>query len=338
MKKSSIYPDRSQELLALFERAGNNSKVMCVAIDYAKKDHLVMFCDGFGEVLRKPFSVKNTSKGVEFLLDQVSRTCRHRHINPKHVFFGGEDANSYVENFTDALRAKGWLVANVNACEAKKHRENLQASTDRIDLMGIATMLLNRRAKCCSAQSGVYRNLRTLVRHRKNLVKIKTEVRNRIHGVVDRLFPEFLNEKKSGIPAFSNSCLYLMQERFSARQIRCRKRAALIRNLEKQGTPKAEQAAAKLQQCAAQALNTADHYTGTLQVSLSSHVAHYRCLLDSIAQLEKETAQLLAQTQGAFLTSIQGIGIVLAAGVCAEIGDPLLQGPANKLNAVWHKA
>jgi hypothetical protein len=46
MKKPSIYPDRSQELLALFEQAGNNKKIMCVAIDYAKRDHFVMFCNG----------------------------------------------------------------------------------------------------------------------------------------------------------------------------------------------------------------------------------------------------------------------------------------------------
>jgi hypothetical protein len=81
------------------------------------------------------------------------------------------DINSYAENFANTLRAKGWLVANVNAQDAKKQRENLQASTDRTALMGIATMLLNRRANCCPAQSGTYRNLRTLVRHRKKLVK-----------------------------------------------------------------------------------------------------------------------------------------------------------------------
>jgi transposase len=331
MKKPSIYPDRSQELLALFEQAGNNSKVMCVPIDYAKKDHLVMFCNGYGEVLRQPFSVKNSIDGVNYLIDQVTRSCRQRHIESRYVFFGGEDVNSYAENFANTLRAKGWLVANVNAYDAKKQRENLQASTDRIDLMGIASMLLSRRANCCPAQSGVYRNLRTLVRHRKKLVKMKTEVRNRIHTVVDRLFPGFLNEKKSGILPFSGSSLYLMQERFSAQQIRRRQHAALIRNLEKRGTKKAAQVAAKLQEYAARALTTPDEYTGTLQVSLSSHVAHYRCLLDSTQQLAKEMAQLLAQTQGAFLTSIKGIGIVLASGVASEIGDPLAQRSTERL-------
>jgi len=38
--------------------------------------------------------------------------------------------------------------------------------------------------------------------------------------------------------------------------------------------------------------------------------------------LYEEIAHNLAQTQGAFLTSILGIGIVLAAGVSAEIGNP----------------
>lgn len=161
MKKSSIYPARSQELLTLFEKTGNNSKLMCVPIDYAKKDHLVMFCNGNGEVVRKPFSVKNSSDGVKYLLDQVRRSCRHRHIQPEHVFFGGEDVNSYAENFANTIRAKGWLVANVNAHDAKKQRENLQASTDRLDLMGIATMLLNRRANCCPAQSGEHPQTKT---------------------------------------------------------------------------------------------------------------------------------------------------------------------------------
>ncbi len=285
MPKSTIYPNRSQELLALFEQAGNNSKVMCVAIDYAKKDHLVMFCNGNGEVLRKPFSVKNCVHGMTYLLEQVQRTCQHRHIRPEHVFFGGEDVNCYSENFVNSLRASGWLVASVNARDAKNHRDSLKASTDRLDLMGIAATLLNRRANCCPAQSGVYRNLRTLVRHRKKMVQIKTQIRNRIHTIVDRLFPGFLDEKKSGISPFSNSSLYLMQERFSAIQIRRRRPSALIRVLKKQKTPKAEQVAQKLQQCAAQVLNPPDEYGATLQISLASHVTLYRCLSDDCKQL-----------------------------------------------------
>jgi len=331
MKKKNIYVNQSQELLSLFEEAGNNDKIMCVPIDYAKKDHIVMFCNGYGHILRKPFSVKNSPEGIEYLTEQVTRSCSHRHIDPKHVFFGGEDVGSYAENFTNTLRSGGWIVAGVNAHDAKEQRANIQASTDRLDLMGIASMLLNRRGNCSPAQSGIYRNLRTLVRHRRKLVSMSTEEKNRIHTVVDRLFPGFLDEKKSGILPFSTSSLYLMENRFSPLQIRRRKRHKLIEVLHRYGTTKPENTAAKLQEYAVRVLNTSDEYVFTLQLSLAQHVKHFRCLQDSINQLENEIAVWLAQTQGAFLTAVRGIGIVLAAGVSAEIGNPYEQKPLNNL-------
>ena len=331
MKKRNIYQNQSQELLSLFETAGSSAKVMCVPMDYAKNDHLVMFCNGHGDILRKPFSVKNSPEGLEYLLDQVTRSCRRRGIKKDHVFFGGEDANSFAENFVSTLRFKGWLIAGVNARDAKKQRTNLQASTDRIDLMGIATMLLNCRANCCPAQSGIYRNLRTLVRHRRKLVVMLTEVKNRVHGIVDLLFPGFLNENKSGIVPFTQSSLYLMEDRFSPKQVRRRKRQKLIEILKRFGTSKAQETAFNLQQYAAKVLHTPVEYVDTLQLSLAQHVKHIRCLQEGVAQLEKEIAVNLTQTQGAFLTSVRGIGIVLAAGVTAEIGNPNEQKPLNNL-------
>jgi transposase len=300
-------------------------------VDYAKKDHLVMFCNGHGDILRKPFSVKNSPEGIKYLIDQVIRSCRRCGIKKEHVFLGGEDANSFAENFVSTLRVKGWLVAGVNAHDAKKQRVNLQASTDRIDLMGIATMLLNCRANCCPAASGIYRNLRTLVRHRRKLVVMLTEVKNRTHGIVDRLFPGFLNENKSGIIPFTQSSLYLMGNRFSPKQIRRRRRQKLIEILKRFGTSKAQETALKLQQYAAKVLHTPDEYIDTLQISLAQHVKHIRCLKESIVVLEREIAVNLAQTQGAFLTTVRGIGIVLAAGVSAEIGDPYEQKSLNNV-------
>jgi len=331
MKKRTIYTEQSQELLGLFEEAGNNSKIMCIPSDYAKKDNVVMFCNGYGDILRKPFSVKNSPEGIEYLSEQVTRSCLSRSINPKHVFFGGEDVGSYAENFANALRSKGWFVAGVNAHDAKKQRTNMQASTDRLDLMGIAIMLINRRANCSPAQSGIYLNLRNLVRHRASLVALSTRVRNQIHTVVDRLLPGFLDEKKSGIAPFSKSSLYLIENRFSAAKIRRRKKDKLTEILRRYGTQNPERAASQLQEYAKAVLIPPKEYIGTLQVSLAQHVKHYGCIRENIEQLEKEIALWLAQTQGAFLTTVRGIGIVLAAGVTAEIGDPSKQKPLNNL-------
>jgi len=331
MKKKSIFTYQSQELNTLFEEAGNNAKVMCIPIDYAKKEHVVMFCNGHGNILRKPFPIKNSPEGLEYLTQQVLSSCHHRGIDPKHTFFGGEDVGSYAQNFINTLRSGGWLIAGVNAHDAKKQRANAQASTDVLDLMGIASMLLNRRANCSPAQTGIYRNLRGLTRHRKKLVDMSTEEKNRIHTIVDQIFPGFLDEKNIGILPFSNSSLYLMADRFSPAQIRRRKQQKLIETLRKYGTVKPEVSADKLQLYATHVLNTPSEYLNTLQISLAQHIKHLKCLQESIEQLKKEIALWLAQTQGAFLTTLRGIGIVLAAGATAEIGDPNRQKPVANL-------
>jgi len=331
MKKANVFQNQSQEILKLFEMAGDRSKVMCIPIDYAKKDHLAMFCNGNGRIIRKPFSIKNSPEGKKYLIDEVTKSCRHHGISRQHIFFGGEDCGSYADNFITTLRSENWLVAGVNAHDAKTQRENIQASTDRLDLMGICKMLLSCRGNCAPAQSGIYLNLRTLVRQRRKLVNMTTAVKNRIHTFVDRTFPGFLNEKKSGILPFSKGSLILMEDQFSAHQILRRRRSTLIKLLTCQAVQHPDRCAEKLQQYAAQVLRPAESHLATLQISLKQQVKLFICLQESIDQLEKEIAESLAQTQGAFLTSIRGIGIILAAGVSAEIGNPDTQKSLSNL-------
>ena len=325
MKKKNIFQNQSQEILTLFEMAKDRSKVMCVPMDYAKKDHMVLFCNGNGKIIRKPFSIKNSLAGKQYLVDQVTKSCRHHGINLQHVLFGGEDCGSYTDNFIFSLRSDNWLVAGVNAHDAKTYRENMQASTDCLDLLGISKMLLNCRGNCSPAQSGIYLDLRMLVRQRRQLVKMATGIKNRIHTTVDRIFPDFLDENKSGIAPFSKCSLLLMEDRFSAPQVHRRQGPTLMKLLSRQGVQRPDRCVEKLQKLAAQTLKPPEQHIATLQISLKQQIKLFTCLQESIQQLYTEIAYNLAQTQGAFLTSIQGIGIILAAGVCAEIGNPSKQ-------------
>jgi len=331
MKNRTIYRNQSQEIIGLFESAGDRNKVMCIPMDYAKKDHVVMFCNGKGDILRKPFSVKNSLEGKNYLVDHVKKSCRHRGIASQHVFFGGEDCGSYADNFIAALRSDSWVVAGVNACDAKKHRDNKQASTDILDLLGICTMLLNYKGNCSPAQTGIYWNLRMLVRQRRKLVGMATGVKRRIHFLVDQIFPGFLDEKKSGIFPFSKGSLALMGNRFSVHQIRRRNRSTLSRFLSRNLVHHADHCAEHLQKYTSQVLQPPTEYISTLQIALQQQVKLFICLQENIQQSEKEIAEHLAQTSGAYLTSIRGIGIVLAAGVCAEIGDPDKQKSLSQL-------
>ena len=74
MKKRNIYRNQSQEILSIFESAEDRDKIMCIPMDYAKKDHVVMFCNGNGDILRKPFSVKNSLEGKNYLVNHVKKS------------------------------------------------------------------------------------------------------------------------------------------------------------------------------------------------------------------------------------------------------------------------
>jgi transposase len=331
MKNKSIFTRQNQTLINLFRDAKHPDKVLCVPIDYAKQTHMALFCNGSERLLKKPFPVKNNPEGIAFLLEAVEKICRKHHIKREHVFFGGEDCGTFSDNFIYALRKEGFAVMGVNAADAAKQRDNLQASTDKLDLLGIAKMLLGKRGSIAGGQIGKERALRSLTRHRDSQVRMRTATGNRIHKIVEQLFPGFLDKECSAIPPFSEASLYLMEDRFSPVQIAKRQDKALLRKLKMHGLQHPEAALGKLKAYARQVLGHPPELVGMLQTSLAGEVNLYRCLCDNIDLIGREIAQQLAQTPGAMLTTIRGTGITLAAGVTSEVGPSDSQPSTRRL-------
>ena len=325
---ANIFSRKNQELVRIFDDAGRAEKVMCVPLDYAKEWHTALFCDGTGKILKEAFDVRNSPDGLVYLIGCAKRTVRAQGINPRHVLFGGEDCGTYSLNFIHGLQNHGFPVFGVHAADAKKQRENMQASTDKLALQGIARLLLNRQGHLVESHPSREDSLRIVTRQRHAKVTMRTGTSNRIHALVDQLFPGFLDESKSGIPSLSPASLYLMEDRFSPRQIRRRRESALAERLCDLGLRKADERAAMLKQYAGSVLCSAEELTGALQSSLSAEVSLYRAVNESIKKIEREIALLLATTPGAFLTSIPAIGITLASDLTGEVG------PVKKQNSV----
>ena len=189
MKQKSIYQNQCPQLRELFSSAQNPGRVLVVALDFARDKHLALFCNGLGDELLKPFPLHNDLAGVDLLNERIHKSLKRHRIDPAHVLVGGEDDPSYAKNFLWALHDK-WLVLRVNAFKAKKQRENIQASSDKLDLLGIAKMLLNREASVVFNDGGLadqaehYDALKTLGRTRDALVRDQTRLSNRIHSHV----------------------------------------------------------------------------------------------------------------------------------------------------------
>lgn len=320
---SSIFQRKNLAIEKLFAAAGSPKKVLCIPIDYAKAQHTALACNGEGMQLRGAFNIHNNPAGVEFLEEVIAGLCRKHAIRKAHVFFGGEDCSAIALNFIHALLQKGHLGIGLNARDAAKERENQVASTDKLDLLGIASLLINKKwGRTLSAEYGEARILRELTHHRAALVKAHTASAYRIHHLVDQLLPGFLDEKQSGLTPFTQPSLWVMSQNFSPRQVLARKSDALAEKLRLFMVQDAEGKVAKLKALARSALPPPASLCETLQLNLTREVSVYQHFEACLQDLNKAIARRLALTPGAMLTTAPGIGVILAAALYAEIGDP----------------
>jgi hypothetical protein len=331
---NSIFQRSNPAIEKLFAEAGSPKKVMCVPIDYAKRQHTALICNGEGMQLRGPFNIHNNPAGLGFLEAVMAGLCRKHAIHKQHIFFGGEDCSTFCFNFIQALLQRGYLGIGLNSRDAAGERENQVASTDKLDLLGIASLLINKkRGRTLSTEYGPARILRELTHYRGALVKAHVAGAYRMHHLVDQLLPGFLNQTTSPLTPFSEASLWLMRERFSPRQLLLRKSPSLAEKLRRFRVQEADAKVAQLKALACSVLPPPAGLCETLQANLAHEVSIYQHLSGCLAEVEQDIARRLAATPGAMLTTVPGIGITLAAVLYAEIGEPSRQRPLTSLTA-----
>jgi transposase len=319
----NIFPVKSQLIQDFFTAAPSLDKVLIVAMDYAKKSHTVQFCRGNGELLlKKALTVYNTPKGLVFFHKQIEKTMKYHHIKKEQVLIVSEEPPLYLYNFIYRSRLNKFSWAKVNPAEAKKYRETLRASSDIIDLTGIAGATISRRAVPVQDIDPIYTTMKQAARARRRLVALETALKNRIHSCSDLLFPGFLNEEKSGISPFSAASLWLMRDKFSALKIRRMKLENLTKKLRLFRIQEPSKKALQLKQYANEVLEAPPEITIYKQTSLTAKITLLEEARRSIFVEENELARCLVQTPGFYLTSIPGIAIILAGCIVAELGNP----------------
>ena len=141
----SIYPDRSQAATKKLSSV-HPEKIMVVPIDFAKNIHEAQLCRATGEyLLKKPLMVHNTVEGLEFLKRKIEGNFKKYGIELDSVLVCGEDPPTFAVNFIHWLEGNGLTFVRVNAKEASEFRKSSRASTNTLDLDGIAQAVIHRR-------------------------------------------------------------------------------------------------------------------------------------------------------------------------------------------------
>ncbi|MCK4981559.1 MAG: transposase [Victivallaceae bacterium] len=319
--KKTVYPDRSQVVNEIF-KVNDLNKILVVPVDFAKSEHTAHICTGNGEYLLKhPLKIYNNEEGVKYLKERIRRMCGKYNILKEHVIIACEDPPSYMLNFISVFKSLGYVFVRVNAFEAKKFRCNSRASSDKLDLDGICQAVINRRGRDIQDFDSLYSAMKNASRARSKLVKQSTVFKNQIHKCVNILFPDFLNEKKSGLTPFGNASLALMEDKFSVIKIRRKRETGLVKLLARNKVQNPGKSAQKLKSLASKVLTPLPEIIDYYSRSLAAKVKMLKAIQENIYAEENQLARYLIQTPGFYLTSIPGCGVVTAAGIMGESGQ-----------------
>lgn len=317
--KKSPRKCRSQAAYDILSAAG---RTVIVAVDFAKQSMKVQaFLDSETVAWKRGLDVENSQAGVDFLLERLDGILRKWQVSRNRVVFGGEDPGSYAIPFIEAVKRQGFLFVAVNAKVASGNRDNTRVSSDLLDLYGIAETIRRKHVRDLEASSGVHASLHRASRTRAQAKKLERQVSNQIHRIVDLVFPGLLDDKATGMKPLSAASLVLLESGVTPARLRKMKDATVIGLLGKGGAIHREEIVARLRQLADRTLPPPCDLEYLLE-TLRCKVAVLRAIRNEIACAERQMARSLAQTSCAWMLTLPGVGVSLAASCAAELGDP----------------
>lgn len=295
-----------------------------VGIDVSKGKSTVAVIRPFGEVVKPPFDVAHTTKGLAELADFILSLDEESRVVIEHT-------GKYSEPVANALCEAGIFVCMVNAKLIHDYGGETirRVKTDKVDALKIAGYCLDKWVRLAqyTPENELRKTLKTYNRQLSEYSKIKTMLKNNLISLLDQTFPG-INTLFSSPARESDGhekwidfvahfwpceCISLLSPRsFSERYEKwCRKNSYNF-------------SAAKAEEVY---FASAGHF-GTLprndftKTLILQAVTQLNSLCEVVAALKTEMNKLAAQLpEYETVLSMHGVGKVLGSQLMAEIGD-----------------
>ncbi len=293
---------------------------LIIGADIAKRTHWMQAMHFNGVTIRKPFKIKNTREDFESLVAKIEQIKQE--IGCNRVLVGMESTGHYWKALARFLMQYGITVVLVNPSHVKKSKEmddNTPSKSDLKDARIIARLVKEGRFMAAYLPEGVYGELRTLSNLRAQFAAKLHAVKNIVTTVLDEYFPEFETVFKS---FDGKTALHILEhcpfpedlKRLGVDGILTEIKKAVKRGV---GRKKAE----SLYQAACHTIGLPAN--DGIKLKLRLLIDDFNTLTGRIETVQQEMEQQLTVTGiSDYLLSIKGIGIVTAAGILGEIGDP----------------
>lgn len=299
-----------------------------LGIDIGKNTHVASLIDEKAKTLFKAFSFSNTVNGAESLVEKLNQ-----HIDTvADVEIGMEATGHYWLSIYSFLVEKGFVVHVVNPIQTdgwRKGTEIRKRKTDIIDSLLIADLIRYGDFVETSLSDEDTMSLRNLSRFRNYLVSSVGDLKRKVICVLDQTFPEYQSVFSDIFGKTSREILLKFQSIDDFQNISSEQLTKCLENISLKRFAKN-----KISQISELAANSFG-----LKFCKNSFALQLKLLIEQIQFIEAQISDveheidIILEKIDSPITTIPGIGNVIAATILGEIGDINRFSNASKLAA-----
>ena len=281
-------------------------------------------CQGFfsfGKPSGKPIKAAHSRSGIA-AAEKISETLEEQAgARPKVVMESTGVYSKPVVRWAESMGLEVFLISPLASAKVRKSRVR-PTKTDALDCAVIAEVAYTRNARRHAARSSLYSQLYSLSRRRSAIIDRLVASKNQYRRNLDAVWPSF----DKACDPYAGYAMFAVAKYKRPDRLAKASEERLIRAMEKAdlktGPATKEAVAAKLIAYARDALSGCGQDDGEVDSLLSSleDVIHDIRALGEATDRLVSLAKLLPHF--AQIASIDGVGDVLAALLCAEIGEP----------------
>lgn len=290
--------------------------MLYVGIDLHKETHTAVMVNCWNEKL-EVVVIDNKPSEFKKLADRVNRKAHNLGLNP---IYGLENAYGYGRSLAVWLIEKNYVVKDINPALAYDQRKSapMFQKNDEWDAYCVATVLINQLHTLPDAKPKDNEwTLAQLVNQRELLVKDGIRFKNGLHEQISVVYPSY-NKFFSEIDG--KCAMYFWRTYPSPVHLEGKTAEESTAEFKEIARITKKDKAELILHCIRNDGNTIREYQESRDFITRSLVRNLERQKEELAGVEKEIEKILL-TFDYKLTSMPGIGIIVASKLIAEIGD-----------------
>ena len=298
-----------------------------VGIDVAKRNHEVTVITSEGQIVYRAFRISNTCTGYNRMMERIRKLTS---LKGQFIFAMESTAHYWLALYT-RLKKDDYQVAVLNPIQTHAMREMLirKSKTDARDSFVIAEVVRFGRYATSDIPQEKLLALKELCRNRSYLMDLAGDLKRKMIALLDRVFPEYETQFET---IFCKSSLAVLTKYPTPQKLANAHLSKLTEILRTSSNGHfGEWKAREMRELARNSFGVED-CEGVYATLILVLLEQIRTLQEKCSMLETQIEGLLQQFP-TMLTTIPGIGPILAATILSEIGDISRFSSADKLAA-----